>query len=97
MIDLLIKNGTVVTMNPERSVFETGSVAVHEGEIVEVGDRLEDQPVPAGHGALDRAARVGRAVPAERRAPQVELAVGGSTVVAAYALVGVALGVAVPE
>jgi len=39
-IDLLIKNGIIITMNPEREVIESGDVAVHEGKIIAVGKNL---------------------------------------------------------
>ena len=37
MIDLLIKNGTVVTMDPGRRIIEKGAVAVDGDRIVAVG------------------------------------------------------------
>jgi cytosine/adenosine deaminase-related metal-dependent hydrolase len=40
-IDLLIDNGTVVTMDPQRRVLENASVAVDAGRIVEVGFDLQ--------------------------------------------------------
>jgi len=36
-IDILIENGTVVTMDPQRRVLENASVAVHDGKILAVG------------------------------------------------------------
>ena len=41
MVDLLVKDGSIVTMNPEREVIETGAVAVDDGEIVAVGPTTE--------------------------------------------------------
>jgi len=41
MIDLLIKNGTVITMDPQRTTIENGSVAVDKGRILEVGPNLK--------------------------------------------------------
>lgn len=41
MIDLLIKNGTIVTMDSSRNVYENGSIAVNEGQIVDVGVNLD--------------------------------------------------------
>ena len=37
MVDLLVENGCLMTMNAERDVIEDGAVAVDEGEIVAVG------------------------------------------------------------
>src|SRR3569833_1844288 len=36
-IDVLIENGTVITMDPQRRVLEASSVAVNKGKIVEIG------------------------------------------------------------
>jgi 5-methylthioadenosine/S-adenosylhomocysteine deaminase len=38
-VDLIVRGGTVVTMDDERHVYENGSVAVNGGRIVEVGTR----------------------------------------------------------
>jgi 5-methylthioadenosine/S-adenosylhomocysteine deaminase len=40
-VDLIVQNGTVVTMNAERRVIENGAVAVAKGEIVAVGTVAE--------------------------------------------------------
>ena len=40
-IDLLIDNGTVFTLDPQRRVLESASVAVSAGRIVAVGDATE--------------------------------------------------------
>ena len=40
-VDLIIQNGTIVTMNASRSVIENGAVAVRKGEIVAVGTSAE--------------------------------------------------------
>lgn len=39
-IDLLIKNGTVITMDPENRVIDDCDVAIHLGEIIEIGKGL---------------------------------------------------------
>ena len=36
-VDILIENGTVITMDPQRRVLEASSVAVDKGKIVEIG------------------------------------------------------------
>jgi 5-methylthioadenosine/S-adenosylhomocysteine deaminase len=36
-IDILVKNGMVITMNPEGTVLEKGTIAIHEGSILAVG------------------------------------------------------------
>ena len=41
MVDLLIKNATVVTMDASRRVFSGGDVVIDKGEIVGVGENLE--------------------------------------------------------
>ncbi|HZD58457.1 MAG TPA: amidohydrolase [Anaerolineales bacterium] len=40
-IDLLIKNGAVITMDAQRRVIENGDVAVNDGEIIAIGVGLE--------------------------------------------------------
>lgn len=41
MIDLLIKKGAVITMDPERSVIENCDVAIDKGKIISVGSDLK--------------------------------------------------------
>jgi len=41
MIDLLIEDGTVITMDNERNVIHNGCIAIEKGVILEVGDRNE--------------------------------------------------------
>jgi len=40
-IDLIVQNGTVVTMDANRRVIENGAVAIQKGEIVAVGTTAE--------------------------------------------------------
>jgi cell division protein FtsL len=40
-VDLIVQNGTVVTMNNERRVIENGAIAVAKSEIVAVGTFAE--------------------------------------------------------
>lgn len=40
MIDLLIRDGVVITMDPRRTIIEDGQVAVDRGEIIAVGRQL---------------------------------------------------------
>ena len=40
-IDLLIKNGVVITMDPENRVIEDCDVAINDGEIIEIGKGLD--------------------------------------------------------
>ena len=37
MIDYLLVNGTIITMDPERSVLETSALAIHDGRILDIG------------------------------------------------------------
>lgn len=39
-IDLLIKNGAVITMDPENRVIDNCDVAINKGEIIEIGQNL---------------------------------------------------------
>lgn len=41
MIDLLMINGTVITMDKDRRIISDGSVAVHKGRIIDVGNTEE--------------------------------------------------------
>jgi 5-methylthioadenosine/S-adenosylhomocysteine deaminase len=47
-VDILIDNGTVITMDPQRRVLENASVVVDEGKIVEIGpaDELQKKYAP---------------------------------------------------
>jgi 5-methylthioadenosine/S-adenosylhomocysteine deaminase len=57
LIDLLITNGWVVTMDGERTIVESGAVAIDQGTIVWVGPAADAATVPASevldaHGAI---------------------------------------------
>lgn len=41
MIDILIRKTTIVTMDPDRRVLDSGAIAIHAGEILEVGPDTE--------------------------------------------------------
>jgi cytosine/adenosine deaminase-related metal-dependent hydrolase len=41
MVDLLVRSGRIVTMNPERDVIADGAVAIDSGEIVAVGSTAD--------------------------------------------------------
>ena len=41
MIDLLIRNGTLVTMDPARRIIHPGDIAIDQGKILELGERLD--------------------------------------------------------
>ena len=57
-IDILIDNGTVVTMDPQRRVIENASVAVQAGRILDVG--------PSERAAPQVHVRQRRSMPAAR-------------------------------
>jgi 5-methylthioadenosine/S-adenosylhomocysteine deaminase len=40
-IDLIIKNGTIITMDPQRRVIEGGDLAINNGKIVAIGKDLD--------------------------------------------------------
>lgn len=41
MVDILVKNGTVLTMNDDRDVVDSGAVALDAGEVVDVGPTVD--------------------------------------------------------
>ena len=43
MIDLFVKNATIITMDMDRRVIEQGDIAIHEGKIVAIGKNLDVQ------------------------------------------------------
>lgn len=59
MADLIIRNGLVVTMDPDRRVIEDGAVAIAAGRIVAVGDTAA---IAARHSAPRTIAAHGHAV-----------------------------------
>lgn len=54
-VALVVTNGTVVTMDPERRVIEGGAVAVDGGRVVAVAKAAEIKAAYAGREALDAA------------------------------------------
>ncbi len=40
-MDLLIKNGTLITMDPKRKIIEDGALAIEGDKIIEVGKSSE--------------------------------------------------------
>ena len=59
MVDILIKNGTVVPVNKERSIIKNGAVAIQNGKIVDVGPTADltkkysaDRIIDASHKAV---------------------------------------------
>ena len=41
MVDLLIKNGIIVTMNPDRKIINDGAVAIEKDRVADVGSSKE--------------------------------------------------------
>ncbi|HEV2706508.1 MAG TPA: hypothetical protein VGV59_11325, partial [Pyrinomonadaceae bacterium] len=56
-VDLLVRGGTVVTMDGERRVFEDGAVAVAGGRIVAVGRRADIERRYTAAEVIDAAGR----------------------------------------
>ncbi len=56
-VDLIVRGGTVVTMDGERRVFEDGAVAVEGGRIVAVGRRAEIERRYTAAEVIDAAGR----------------------------------------
>lgn len=52
-IDVLLKHGTVITMDPHRTILEDGAVAVNAGRIVKVGKTTELEPLYQAEKVLD--------------------------------------------
>lgn len=53
MIDLLIKNTTIITVDKARRIYECGSIAIHEGKIIAVGQANEINPVYSARRVID--------------------------------------------
>jgi 5-methylthioadenosine/S-adenosylhomocysteine deaminase len=53
LVEILISNGTVITMDPERRVIQNGSVAVQGGKIVAIGPADEIEKVYRGKKTLN--------------------------------------------
>jgi putative selenium metabolism protein SsnA len=58
MVDLLIKNGVLVTMDGQRRILEDHSVAIGEGKIAEVGKTKDLQRKHTGAEVLDASGRI---------------------------------------
>jgi 5-methylthioadenosine/S-adenosylhomocysteine deaminase len=57
LIDLVVKNGTVLTMDGERTVLTSGAVAIDQGAIIWIGPDAEAAAIPAeqvidAHGGI---------------------------------------------
>ncbi len=57
-VDLMVSGGWLLTMDPERRVFERGAVAIRDGRIVEVGDARDLAERYEAAETLDTAGRV---------------------------------------
>jgi 5-methylthioadenosine/S-adenosylhomocysteine deaminase len=57
-VDLVVRGGTVVTMDARGSVIEDGAVAVHRGRIVAVGRRAEVDRDFAGRETIEARGRI---------------------------------------
>jgi len=57
MTDLLLIHGTVVTMDPARTIIEDGAVAITGGRIVAVGTTADLLPNYSGHRQIDCAGK----------------------------------------
>lgn len=53
MIDLLIKNSMLITVNPRRDVFLDGSIAIHQGRIIDVGPTQAVAPKYTAQTVID--------------------------------------------
>ena len=52
-ITLLIHSGIVITMGPDRKIFEDGAVAVDRGRIVELGNTVDQKARFKGEEEID--------------------------------------------
>lgn len=52
-VDLVVRNGTIVTMDPKRRVLQDGAVAIHAGRVVAVGPAAEVDAGFLGRESLD--------------------------------------------
>jgi len=53
VVDFLIVNGLVVTMDPEYRIFENGAIAVKDGEIIGIGKTAEFQDIYTATQVID--------------------------------------------
>lgn len=58
MIDLLIKNASVITVDKGRRIFRCGSVAIHEGKIIAVGQADEINSVYSAREVIDGSGKI---------------------------------------
>ncbi|MDX6405167.1 MAG: 5-methylthioadenosine/S-adenosylhomocysteine deaminase [Blastocatellia bacterium] len=58
VVDLIVKGGTVVTMDGNRRVIENGGVAIKSGRIVAVGNTVEIDRAYAAREVIDAAGKV---------------------------------------
>ncbi len=58
MVDLLIKNGVLVTMDNQERILEEHSVAIEGGRIVEIGKTVDMQRKHSGVEVLDASGRI---------------------------------------
>jgi 5-methylthioadenosine/S-adenosylhomocysteine deaminase len=57
-VDLVVRGGTIVTMNERGDVIEDGAVAVHRGRIVALGKRVDIEKSYAGRETIEARGRV---------------------------------------
>lgn len=53
VFDMVIHNGVILTVNRDFDIIEDGVVCIKDGEIVKIGARSNDSPVPEGKEVLD--------------------------------------------
>src|ERR1700730_8734469 len=58
VVDIIVRGGTVVTMDGSRRVIENGSVAVKDGRVVAVGDTAEIERAYEAREIVDATGKV---------------------------------------